>query len=207
MRTLRVGLMLMCGLLLAAGSLTAWAEEAGGGAPPAKGPRAGLRAGGLRNGGPLAGGPGAMQRPDGPEGPRMPFADLPAVQEEMKRHMQALRELLKGDGEGREGLREEVKALVQEGKGREEIAAALKAKAGEKAKAIAAKVAAEMVQHHENMAKIFQAEGIADRIAESIVQRLAGMAEARGNRAAGKGMGDGPKGPRPEGKGGAPDNF
>jgi hypothetical protein len=211
MRTLHGRLAWVCGLLLAIGSLSAWAEEAGGG-PPAKGAKGGPRAGGLRNGGQGAGltggGPGGMQRPGGADGPRMPFSDLPAVQEELKRHAEALRELLTRDGELRDAVREEVKTLVQEGKGEDAIAAAIKAKVGDKAKAIAAKVAAEMVQHHENMAKIFQQEGIADKLADSIIQRLAKMAANRGERAAGKGAGgEGAKGPRPEGKGAAPDNF
>lgn len=215
MKALRVGLVLVCAIGVLLGSVAVWAEEGG---PPKKGGRPG----GFRPGGPRRGGPGAEGglRPGGRGGPGGPFGiEFPALKEELERHRTAMQEIMQGGGM-RELLRDELRELIQKGAEREEIAALVKEKAAEKAKATAAKMAAEMVQHHENMAKVFQQPGVADALAKNIIQRVVRMVAMRGRRGGrpggpGEGPGEGPGGrrrrgprpPRPDGKQDAPENF
>jgi hypothetical protein len=128
----------------------------------------------------------------------------------MERHREAMRALMQPDRETLEGLREEIRALVENGAEREEIAALIKEKVGEKALAKATAIAAELVTHHENMAAIFKHEGVAAKIAEGIVERLSHfLAQRRGRGPGGPGgpprRRGGPDGPPDEGD--RPENF
>ena len=196
MKALKLGLVVAVGMLVVFGEVAAMAGEDG---PPAKGGRPG---------GPRAGG---RVRPEGgrPGGPQAPFGlELPVLKAEMERNREAMRTLMQGQMQGE--LREQIREKIQNGAKREEIAAFVKEKAAGKAQAMAQKMAAELVQHHTNLAKIFEQPAVAEALAKKIVERVTRMAGERGR-------GDGPKGerperrgprpPKPEGGAGAPENF
>jgi len=203
MRTRRIAVLWLCGLFLASG--VALAQEAGGDKARArkgnKNRREGKREGGQR----------------GQRGPHTPFgANVPAVQEEMQRHREAIRTIMGSMKPNREAMRAKIKELREGGATKEEIRAALKPDPAKTTEA-AGKIADELATHHKNLAAIFTANR--DAIAASIVEKMGErMARRGGPRRKGGRDGDGdgppdrPRGRRRGGDGdaqakGAPKNF
>jgi len=135
-------------------------------------------------------------------------SDIPAVREEMQRHMEELRTLLMGQRDLVEKVAAEVRPLREKGATAEEIQEAAK-KFAPQAEALAGQVVDALAKHHENMAKIFKdnrAE-VVKQMAESIVKRMA-LRDAQRPAPGGEG-GQRPNRPRPGGERGqgAPENL
>jgi len=167
-------------------------------------------------------GPGGQPRP-GPEGrpgvrpapPGGPGAmlgmDIPAVREEMKRHVEEMRNIQTANRDIEQAVINEVRPLREKGAKPEEIQEATK-KFAPQAEAAAKKVAAELATHYENLAKIFKEkqDEVVKQLAESLVRRIATREPRRGAGPGGPGPegGDRPPRPRPDDRGGAaPGNF
>jgi len=176
------------GLLAVALCQPAWAEVAG---PPVR-PKGPFRGEGGQ------GRPG-LGRPGGPRR-MMPGMSVPAVQQEMKRHGEAMRALMTENRELAMQVRKEVRALREKEADKAAIEAALE-KFKPQAEAAAGKLADELALHHENLAKIFKEnrDAVAKELAKEILRR---MASPRGPRRGGPGPGGGP--PFPKGKGRPP---
>jgi len=137
----------------------------------------GPQAGGRRPRRGPEGGPG-LGRAGGQRGPRGPMGiDIPAVRQEMKRHMEEMRGIMAELRPQGGGIREKIRELRENGATREEIRAALKPDPA-KALAVAGRLADAFATHHENMAKIIQEHR--DAAAKSIVENLAKRAAGRG---------------------------
>lgn len=182
--------------------------------------------------GPPVGGLRGRQRraegagPRGPERPGpgrrpglmgLPFAQVPAVRQELERHTETLRKIMEGQREALRGLADEMRQLRQQGATPQEIREAVK-KHGPQALELAGKLADEFATHYANMAKIITdnreavVNAVAQGVRERIQQRRRGGPGQRGEGPPGRGpRGGGPRGrgPRPGGPGGgeAPENF
>ena len=191
MQATRLGIAWVCGLLLALGG-RAWAADDEG---PGAGPRRPRR---LR--------PGGLQRPGqgeaGARPPRGPLGmEIAELQAEMKRHHEAMRAITGGRRELVEPLREQLRELLQGDAEPAEIEALIKEKCAAKLKEQAAKLAEELATHHANLAKLFQSEGIADKVADGMAKQAARailqMARRRRDGQGGPGPRPRPDGPRP----------
>jgi len=131
-----------------------------------------------------------LRRPPVQRGPL--GADIPAVREEMQRHMEATRQLMEGQRDLARQIMEKLRPLRQQGAD----PAALKEAVKEfipQAEEVAKKLADLLTTHHENLAKIYKdnREEVVKGLARDILERIALRDPRQGPRPGG----DGPRGP------------
>jgi len=177
-------------LLLAFGSVAAWAQE--GGAADGPPVRPGQRPFG-REGGP---------QPGQPQGPRAPFdIDIPEVREEMQRHHQEFRAIMEQMRPILMEVQKKIRELREGGADKNAIQEALKQYAPQREQ-LAGQMADAFATHNENMAKIFREHRAA--VAKAIAERLGqGPVRRGGPDDEGAGPGPGGEGFRPRRRPGA----
>jgi|GEM_PF-1975089 len=161
-----------------------------------------------------------FQPPDGPRpmmGPLIGGADIPAVRDEMQRHIEAIRELMLGNRDLAQQVNEALRPLRDKGATPAEIEEALK-KFAPQAEGVAAKLADELIKHHENLAKAYgnNRDLAIKQLALGIVKRL-GFREPGPRFGPGAEKGDRPRppfkdkgdrpAPPPKEKEAPPENF
>jgi hypothetical protein len=119
-----------------------------------------------------------LDGPDQPGGPRRPGGpfgiDLPAVQDEMRRHREEMRAIMEGARPLMMEVQKKIRELREQGADREAIKKALEDLAPKRGE-IAGKMADALITHQANLAKIFQEnrDAVADALAENLTRRLA----------------------------------